>query len=340
MSEEPSPETAELLTRFLLGQLSDEERKTVEARFLADDEYFAQLLVMEDSLLDDYVLDRLNDEERKNAELLFRSSAAAKKELKFTEDLIANLKKRREAKAEAGKGKKKQVVTTDEIVAPKTSPWLRSQASLNLIVAGLKGLPKGFSATAGLIVLLFAGASIYLIYQNQRQTRELLAQQAALERSTQEVRQKLNEEIQNSSELGKRLDLETEMRTQAEEALAQMRNRESKSIISLVLLPTIFQRTAGSKTVTLNPESNRLQLLLEVPSDRRYPSYNVVIKSFDGSQIWSRNSIPATQIKQHKLSLILSSSLFPYNDYRIELHGVSETGASQLVADYAFKVRR
>jgi hypothetical protein len=340
MSEEPNPETAELMTRFLLGQLSDEEQKTVEERFLADDEYFAQLLVMEDSLVDDYVLDRLNDEERKNAELLFRSSAAAKKEVEFTEDLVANLKKRREAKAEAGKREKKQVVATDEIVAPKTSSWLRSQASLNLIVAGLKGLPKGFSATAGLIVLLFAGASIYLIYQYQRQTRELLAQQAALERSVQETRQKLNGEIQNSSELGKRLDLETEMRIQAEEALAQIRNRESKSIFSFVLLPTIFQRTAGSKTVRLNPESNRLQLLLEVPSEIRYPSYNVVIRTFDGPQIWSRNSIPATQIKQNKLSLILSSSLFPYNDYRIELNGVSETGASQLVADYAFKVRK
>jgi DNA repair exonuclease SbcCD ATPase subunit len=340
MSEEPNPETAELLTRFLLGQLSEQERKTVEERFLADDEYFEQLLVMEDSLVDDYVLGQLNEEEKKNADLLFRSSAAAKKEVNFTEDLVANLKRRREAKAEAGKRKNKQAVATDEIVAPKTSRWLQSQASLNLIAAGLKGLPKGFTATAGLVVLLLAGASIFLLYQYQRQTRELLVQQAALERSVQEARQKLNDEIQNSSELGKRLDRETELRTQAEEALAQVRTPEPKSIISLVLLPTIFQRTASSKTVTLNAAANRLQLLLEVPSDRSYPNYNVVIKTFDGHQVWSRDSIPATQIKQSKLSLIFSSSLFPYNDYRLELHGVPETGASQLVADYAFKVRK
>ena len=340
MSEEPNPETAELMTRFLLGQLSDEERKTVEERFLADDEYFEQLLVMEDSLVNDYVLRRLNEEDRKNADLLFRSSAAARKDVEFTEDLIANLKKRREAKGAAGKQIKKPAVATDEIVAPDTSPWIRSQPSLNLIIAGLKGLPKGFTASAGLIVLILAGASIYLWYQYQRQTRELLAQQAALERSIQETRQKLDQEIQNSSELGKRLDRETEMRTQAEEALAQLRRGETRSIMSVVLLPTLFQRSGGSKVVKLDAEATHLQLLLEVPSERPYPSFNVMIKTFDGQPIWSRDSIPASQVKQNKLTVMLSSSLFPYNDYRIELHGVPETGESQLIADYAFKVRK
>lgn len=339
MREEPNQETAELMTRFLLGQLSDEERREVEQRFLSDEEYFAQLLVMEDSLVDDFVSGRLNEEDRKDARHLFLSSAAAKKELKFTEDLVANLKQRRKAKKVA-KGRKKREVVTGELVGRKTSPWLQSQISLNLIAAGFKGLPTAFAATAGVIVLLLVGASIYFIVHYQRQTRELLAQRTALQLNEQKVLERLNEEIQNSAELGKQLNLETEKRTEAEEALAQFRDPEPKSIISVVLLPTIFQRAGGSKSVTLKAESRRLQLLLEVPSDRRYPSYNVVIKTFDGQQIWSRDSIPATQIKQNKLSLILRSSFFSYNDYRIELQGLPEAGASQLVADYAFKVRK
>jgi anti-sigma factor RsiW len=339
MREEPNQEIAELMTRFLLGQLSEEERSEVEQRFLSDEEYFAQLLIMEDSLVDDFVSGRLNQEDQKHAERLFRSSAAAKKELKFTENLVANLKQRREAK-EAATRKKKTAVVTRELVGRKTSPWLQWQISLNLIGAGFKGLPAAFTAAAGLIVLLLAGASIYFIVHYQRQTRELLSQRAALELTEQKVREQLSEEMQNSSELRKQLNLEAEKRAQAEETLSQLRNPAPKSIISVVLLPAIFQRAGGSKTVTLNAESKRLQLLLEVPSESRYPSYNVVIKSFDGAQIWSRNSIPATQIKQNKLSLILTSSLFPYNDYRIELHGVTEDGASPLVADYAFKVRQ
>ena len=340
MSEEPSQETAELMTRFLLGQLSDDERKAVEERFLADDEYFAQLLVMEDSLVDDYVLGRLSDDQLKNAELLFRSSAIGKREVKFTQDLVATLRKAREAKEQRANQKTKRALVTDQIVSPKTSSWRQSRASIDLIASGFKSLPKVLTATLGLIVLLLAGASIYFILLYQRQSRELLAQRVALEGNVQEVREKLNQEMQAASDLSKRLDFETEMRTQAEEALAQVHNDGATSIMSVVLPPTNFERSGSAKTVTLKTGSNRLQLLLEIPPNTSYPKYNVVIKNFDGRTIWSRNSIAASQIKQGKLSLILSASLFPYNDYRIELLGVPDNGAAQLVADYAFKVRK
>lgn len=337
---EPSQETTDLMTRFLLGQLSDEERNAVEERFLTDDEYFAQLLIMEDSLVEDYVLGRLTDDQLKNAEFLFRSSAMAKREVRFTQDLVASLREARRAKEQGAKQNKKPALVTNKIVPPKTSPWLQSKASMNLIASGFSGLPKVFTATLGLIVLLLAGVAIYFLFQYQRQNRDLLAQQAALERNVQEVREKLNQEIQNAAEINKRLELETEKRTQAEEALAQSRNSGSSSIASVVLLPTIFQRSAGAKTVSLNAETNRLQLLLEIPSETSYPAYNVHIKTFAGQTIWSRDSIPASQIKQSKLSLILNSSLFPYDDYRIELLGVPDNGPAQLVADYAFKVRK
>jgi anti-sigma factor RsiW len=340
MSVEPNQEAEELITRFLSGQLSEEERNAVEERFLADDDYFAQLLVMEDALVDDYVLGRLTDEERKNAELLFQSSLIEKREVKFTEDLVASLRRAREAKEDRQKQKKKRAAETGEIVVPKTSPWLQSQVSLSLIASGLRGLPKALSATAGLIVLLFVGGAIYFVFQNQRHTRELLAQRAALERTVQDAREKLEKEMQDASELAKRLDLENKMRAQAEEALALLRNRETRSVASLVLLPTIFERGGGSKTVSLNANATLLKLLLEVPRTPPYPTYHVLIKTFDGHEVWSRASIPASQIKQNKLSFVLSSSLFPYNDYRIELLGVSENGDSQVVADYAFKVRK
>lgn len=336
---EPTQETTELMTRFLLGQLSDEERKVVEERFLTDDEYFAQLLIMEDSLVDDYVLGRLSGDQLKNTELLFGSSAAGKREVRFTRDLVASLREAREVKEQGAKPKKKNTLVTNQIVAPRTSPWLQSQASMSLIASGFRSLPTALSATLGLIVLLLAGGAIYSIYVYQRQSRELFAQQAALERNVQEVREKLNREIQNSAELNKKLDVETEKRAQAEEALAQSRNSGSPSITSVVLLPTIFQRSGGGKTITLNAGTNRLQLLLEIPSNANLAAYNLRIKTFEGQTILSRDSIPASQIKGGKLSLILNSSLFPYNDYRIELIGLPGNGTEQLVADYAFKVR-
>jgi hypothetical protein len=340
MSTEPSKDTERLITRFLLGQLSEAEQSAVEERLLADDEYFAQLVAMEDVLVDDYVLGRLTDDDRAGAELLFRSSLLERREVKFTEDLVASLKRARQAREARQKRKTKQAVDTGKIVALKTPVWLQSQASLNLIATGLRGLPKTFSVTAGLMVLVVAGGSLYFLFQYRRQTRELLDQQVALERNVQEVREKLDKEIQDSSELGKKLDLENKMRAQAEEALAQLRTDEPRSVTSVFLSPTVFERAGGPKTVTVNVNATLLRFLLRVPSTPRYPTYHVLIKTFDGREIWSRASIPASQIKQNKLSFVLSASLFPYNDYRIELGSVAENGGSQVVADYAFKVRK
>lgn len=339
MSKNPNPETAELMTRFLLGQLSDEERRAVEERFLTDDEYFEQLLVTEASLVDDYVLGRLSGDQQKNAQLLFQSSAIGKGEVKFTQNVVDSLKKAREAKEQGAQQKTVRPLVANRIVSPKTSSWRQSQASMNLIATGFRSLPRIFSVALGLFFLLLAGATIYFIFQYQRQNRELVAQRLELERNFQDLRDKLNQESQNSAELNKRLDLETEKRTQAEEALARSRNSGSSSIASVVLIPTIFQRSGGAKTVSLNAGTNRIQFLLEIPSDKNYPAYDLQIKTFDGQTVFSRESIPSSQIKQNKLSLILNSSLFPYNDYRIELLGLSDQGTA-LVADYAFKVRK
>ena len=54
----------EALRQYLLGQLSDSERETVERRFVADADYFDQLLTVEDDLFDEFCRRELNQEER------------------------------------------------------------------------------------------------------------------------------------------------------------------------------------------------------------------------------------------------------------------------------------
>lgn len=45
----------QLLTRYLLGELPEEERAELEAEYFADPELFARLLATEDELIDAYV---------------------------------------------------------------------------------------------------------------------------------------------------------------------------------------------------------------------------------------------------------------------------------------------
>ena len=49
------PVNVDLMVRYLLGDLSDQERERLEQIYFADDDAFAQLSALEDELVDDYV---------------------------------------------------------------------------------------------------------------------------------------------------------------------------------------------------------------------------------------------------------------------------------------------
>jgi anti-sigma factor RsiW len=81
----------ELMHRYLLGELPEEEQEKLEARYFADDELFELLLVIEDDLLDRYARGNFSEHERKRLERHFLQSQARRKRLMFTEALMKHL---------------------------------------------------------------------------------------------------------------------------------------------------------------------------------------------------------------------------------------------------------
>ena len=65
----------ELLTRYLLGQLSEEEQQRIEELYFTDDEIHEQLVALEDELRFDYAQGKLNHREREQFEKRFLASA-------------------------------------------------------------------------------------------------------------------------------------------------------------------------------------------------------------------------------------------------------------------------
>src|SRR5215207_4236036 len=52
------------IRRYLLGELSEQQREQVEQRLLSDDDLYQQLLLAEDDLIDEYISGELSDQER------------------------------------------------------------------------------------------------------------------------------------------------------------------------------------------------------------------------------------------------------------------------------------
>ena len=61
---EPIDQEYDSIRRYLLGQVSDEEGRRLEERFMTDGEYREEVLILEEDLVDDYLSENLSSEEK------------------------------------------------------------------------------------------------------------------------------------------------------------------------------------------------------------------------------------------------------------------------------------
>jgi CHAT domain-containing protein len=155
----------EVIRRYLLGDVADKDhRQSIEERLLTDDEYYEELLVEEDELIDQYVSDALSEVEQRQFEMHFLATPERHQKLRFARAL-------------------KRVVSEASPVAPLESaqqsrqpfwlwrwfhnPYLRAAAAAVIVIGLGFGVWRTFfhisDADRGLIALNTA-------YRNQRPT--------------------------------------------------------------------------------------------------------------------------------------------------------------------------
>lgn len=77
----------ETIRRYLLGQASPEDSSKVEERLLADDEFYQELLIVEDELIDLYISGELSEPEREGFEPHFLLPPERQQKLRFARSL-------------------------------------------------------------------------------------------------------------------------------------------------------------------------------------------------------------------------------------------------------------
>jgi hypothetical protein len=83
----------ERLRRYLLGEVTEEERCQIERRLLTDRQYFNALLKAEEEMTDRYARGEISDEERESFESHFLNSAERRESVEFAADLNRYLAK-------------------------------------------------------------------------------------------------------------------------------------------------------------------------------------------------------------------------------------------------------
>jgi hypothetical protein len=98
---EPDSNDDGLLTRYLLGDLPEDERERLQAEYLADDALFARLLSAEDDLLDRYARGALAEPDRLRFEERFGQTPAQIRRVSFAHALRAATARRAAQPAQA-----------------------------------------------------------------------------------------------------------------------------------------------------------------------------------------------------------------------------------------------
>jgi len=316
----------DLATRFLLGELSEEERREVEERFLGDNEFFEQMLASEDALLDGYLSGTLDEKDQLRAKTLFESSSEQRQYVENTKRILALVQ---------------PDVVRDETVAVaerndgpdsserKSEPQESTPHSLTMPPPYLA---SRFSALVWSIValafMLLGSWSLYLAYRH----RNLSAKEAAAEQSARQANETLNAEVARRDQLTEELESE---RRKNESLLAQLQSKGSQTTVTLE--PGHLERSDKSTLPTIKVNTSLLKIRLVLDSDTKFEQYSVLITTFEGRKVQSL-SLTANQVQQGMLIMTLPVDIFGSDDFRIELSGASAGGDFKHLDDYAFRL--
>jgi hypothetical protein len=314
------PESSELLTRYLLGALSEEEAERLDERSIADDEFVLRLDAVESDLVDAFVRGDLSGESLERFKSVYLSTSKKVEKVAFAKALLGIEEKAATPAAERSVTK----------AAPGAQPERKAvegHSAKHWFSSSRLVLQWAF-ATVALLAVFSSG---YLYVENARLRKQQSAvykQQLASEQQAQELEKQLDE--QRAANAGVLKELERLHET--------ISASPSLHTIAVLLVPPT--RGVGQiPTVSVPPGTDRVTLRLQLEADD-FPTYRASLKNPVTNQIdWRGTRLKVrTEGARRELAITFAVSLLKQQNYVLELSGVPAQGSEELLSSYAFKV--
>lgn len=318
-----------LMVRYLLGDLTEEERLRVEERFFTDDEVSEQLLALENELLYDYAQGSLTQRQRELYERRFLSTAQNRRKAEYAAELMR-------AVADLRTTQQTPAATVETKAAPILEP-LRAFFSLR------SHTMRYALAAAGLSLAALSGWLVSETVRLRNQLDRLQAEHAAKEN---ELRQLTVNAQSHNRQMNSELERERGQRAQLEQELARRQAQSGQppapsSILSLILTPGLIRDSGEQKRLLVPPGANLLQLQLELKGKENFRGWRAILRTAEGAEVWSRD-LPraARKALARAVTAQLPVRLLPEGDYELTLKGLTANGEFVDAGDYYFTLVR
>jgi hypothetical protein len=308
-------QTEEEITRYLLGQSSDEEQILLERRYLNDEGFLGLVLLAEDELIDAYIQGQLNEPQREQFEAYY---------------LVTDERREKVALAGSLRAYSQQIPKTANSAAALTQ-GRRSTVKPTILAKR----PLAAAALAGGLLMIACGWLALEAIRLRSELERSKTRIVELEEQKQRLQEQYTEERSRNEHLAGHPE---ELQNRA--APADGDKPVESAIAALVLTPGTTRDTSGASPLVLDPGIKTVRLRL-IFRDDDYQTYRATIRNPANEEVWVQKGLKAvTNGENHSVVVSLPTVLLKSEDYVLILAGVTKAGGIEDVNDYQFRVIR
>ena len=272
-----------VITRYILGQLSQEERARLEEEYFANSDLFEEIVAAENDLIDAYVAGKLRGDDLLQFENHFLTTAERRERVAFARSLL--------------KGKSAENPSRGSTLQTVPANW----RFLSLFSVG--------RAVAAAVILVLLASSLWLAVKGVRLGRELKeirSSQARLEQQRQELQQKTAE-------------LEAQLAQRQAPPTPRYRPQTGEPIIALTLSANMPRGHAKPNILPLSHEISSVVLMLETQSGP-FVNYEIALETPEGTPVLRKKGLTSWASVQGRLVEVqLPAYILQRGDYVIRL---------------------
>jgi hypothetical protein len=308
------------LTRYLLGELPEDEQTKIEEQLFTDDAAFAQARALKAELTDNYVRGNLSASERRSYEQRFLTSPAGRNDAVFAKALTHLL------------ATEESMPERAVVSEPKPSWWESITAFFRVPAFGV--------AMAALLLLVIGG--VWWYQQSQRQPIE--AQQA---REAETRKQDIARGNSQQTESPTPLPQTTPAATQKDSPKPAPPTPKASvpdtpnTLLSFLLVPSMVRGENSRERITIPANTGRIQMQLDLDQSDQYQSYRAELRTKRGQLIQSQNKlIPRKTAFGKAVFFAAPANGIRNGDYEVTLFGVKDSGEVEEANFYRFTAVR
>jgi hypothetical protein len=302
----PDPDVDHQIRRYLLAAISEAEREGVETRLMTDDDFFRQIDLVEDELVEEYLDKELDAADRRRFEEVFLAAPERQQKLRFTRAL-----RRRAAEAAEQAARDKQA-----------RRWWEG------LLAGLDVSRPALAWSLAAALLVMAAGGSWLVFQVRSQQEQISGMQAQL-REKDLVESSLRAQVRQG-------------RGQIAPPLQGPQNKQVTVGLGVAPSPWITL-TGGALRSEQQPPVCKIQtgqelvrLKLDLAENRK-ESYRAILLG-DDREILARSDLKADESETEiTISLLIPAADLPGGACRILLYGSGEKDPLEV---YSFVVKK